>query len=144
MDKIYKPLSGNVIIQVKIPTKTESGIVLPESSRAPESFATVVAVADNITDVKVGDRVLLKNESHEIVPQKRVVILTSDIPDAELYFVQITVGTIMGVVTEEFEELAKKVYEKEMNKAKEYDQAKNVRESIIKGTPADNPFTVIE
>jgi len=43
-------------------TKTASGLYLPDSAQEKSKIAKVIAVGKNIEGVKVGDRVVYKNE----------------------------------------------------------------------------------
>ncbi len=57
-----KPLSEYVVLQAdKQPETTASGIYLTESAAEKTDIMTVVAVADDVTSVKVGDKVVCKS-----------------------------------------------------------------------------------
>jgi len=59
-----KPLSEYVVAQVeKQPTKTASGIYLPESSKEKSDLAVVCGVGSDVKEVKSGDRVVYKSYS---------------------------------------------------------------------------------
>ncbi len=58
-----QPMDEYVVVeQEKAQTKTASGIFLPESAQEKPKTATVVAVGSDVSTVKVGDRVIYKNE----------------------------------------------------------------------------------
>ena len=57
------PVAGYVVVQAEEAVKkTSSGLFLPDSAKEKPKTAKVVALGDGITDVKVGDRVIYKNE----------------------------------------------------------------------------------
>lgn len=51
-----------VVEQEKSESKTASGLYLPDSAKEKPKTAKVVAVGTAVKEVKVGDRVLYKNE----------------------------------------------------------------------------------
>lgn len=58
-----KPLAEYVVVQAEAAqTKTASGLYLPSGSTEKPKVAKVVAVGTAVKDVKVGDRVIYKNE----------------------------------------------------------------------------------
>jgi chaperonin GroES len=58
-----QPLAEYVAVQAEAAqTKTASGLYLPTGSAEKPKIAKVVAVGAGVKDVKVGDRVLYKNE----------------------------------------------------------------------------------
>lgn len=58
-----QPLAGYVVVQTEeAQTKTASGLYLPGGAAEKPKVAKVVAVGREVADVKVGDRVLYKNE----------------------------------------------------------------------------------
>jgi len=58
-----QPMDEYVVVeQEKARTKTASGILLPESAQEKPKTAKVVAVGSDVKSVKVGDRVIYKNE----------------------------------------------------------------------------------
>ncbi len=58
-----KPLAEYVVVQAEAAqTKTASGLYLPNGTAEKPKVAKVVAVGSAVKDVKVGDRVLYKNE----------------------------------------------------------------------------------
>lgn len=58
-----QPLAEYVVVQAEEPqTKTASGIYLPGGAAEKPKVAKVVAVGKEVEDVKVGDRILYKNE----------------------------------------------------------------------------------
>ncbi|HMS23296.1 MAG TPA: co-chaperone GroES [Candidatus Saccharibacteria bacterium] len=57
------PLAGYVVVQAEdAEKKTSSGLYLPDSAKEKPKTAKVVAVGEGINDVKVGQRVIYKNE----------------------------------------------------------------------------------
>ena len=63
MSAKIKPLAGYVVAQSEeAQTKTASGLFLPGGSAEKPKVAKVVEVGKDVTDVKVGDRILYKNE----------------------------------------------------------------------------------
>ncbi len=58
-----QPLAEYVVaVAEEAQTKTASGLYLPGSAAEKPKVAKVVAVGKEVTDVKVGDRILYKNE----------------------------------------------------------------------------------
>jgi chaperonin GroES len=58
-----KPLADYVVAQAEeAQTKTASGLYLPGGTAEKPKVAKVVAVGKDVDDVKVGDRILYKNE----------------------------------------------------------------------------------
>lgn len=58
-----QPLTDYVVVKKEeAESKTAGGILLPDSAREKPVFATVVAVGKDVQDVKVGDRIIYKNE----------------------------------------------------------------------------------
>lgn len=58
-----KPLADYVVAQgEEAQTKTASGLYLPGNAAEKPKVAKVVAVGSGVNDVKVGDRILYKNE----------------------------------------------------------------------------------
>ena len=51
-----------VVVGEEAATKTASGLYLPEKSADKPKIAKVVAVGQDVKDVKVGDRIVYKNE----------------------------------------------------------------------------------
>lgn len=57
------PMPDYVVVQAEeATTKTASGLYLPDSAKEKPKTAKVVAVGSNVSEVKVGDRVIYKNE----------------------------------------------------------------------------------
>lgn len=57
------PMPDYVVVQAeKAQTKTRSGLYIPESAQEKPKTARVVAVGSAVTDVKVGEQVIYKNE----------------------------------------------------------------------------------
>ncbi len=58
-----KPMPDYVVVQAEqAQTKTISGLYIPENAQEKPKTATVVAVGKKVTEVKVGDRIIYKNE----------------------------------------------------------------------------------
>lgn len=58
-----QPLAGYIVAQAEeAKTKTASGLYLPGGATEKPKVAKVVAVGKEVADVKVGDRILYKNE----------------------------------------------------------------------------------
>lgn len=58
-----QPLADYVVAQAEeAQTKTASGIYLPGGAAEKPKVAKVVAVGKGVEDIKVGDRILYKNE----------------------------------------------------------------------------------
>ncbi len=63
MSAKVKPLAEYVVVVAEeAPTKTSSGLYLPPSASEKPRVAKIVAIGTQVKDVKVGDRVLYKNE----------------------------------------------------------------------------------
>ncbi|NCU38287.1 co-chaperone GroES [Candidatus Saccharibacteria bacterium] len=59
-----QPLSTYVVAQAdKQPSKTASGIYLPESATEKSDIVTVKAVAKDVKTVKIGDKIVCKSYS---------------------------------------------------------------------------------
>lgn len=57
------PMAEYVVVQAEAASnKTASGLYLPDSAAEKPKVAKVVAVGAAIADIKVGDRVIYKNE----------------------------------------------------------------------------------
>ena len=58
-----QPLADYVVAKKEsAETKTISGIILPDSAQEKPMFAIVVAVGKGIDGIKVGDKIIYKNE----------------------------------------------------------------------------------
>lgn len=58
-----QPLAGYIVaVAEEAQTKTASGLYLPGGAAEKPKVAKVVAVGKEVSDVKVGDRILYKNE----------------------------------------------------------------------------------
>jgi chaperonin GroES len=71
-----KPLADRILIApVKLPEKTEGGILLPESARNDSAHleGEVLAVGPKVKDVKPGDHVLYSAEAGIEVGENRLV-----------------------------------------------------------------------
>lgn len=54
-----KPLGARVLVErAKVEEKTDSGIIIPDSAQEKQNKGKVVAVGNDVKDVKVGDTVL--------------------------------------------------------------------------------------
>ena len=63
MSAKVKPMADYVVVQTEEATaKTVAGLYVPPSAKEKPKIAQIVAVGSNVKDVKVGDRVLYKNE----------------------------------------------------------------------------------
>lgn len=57
------PMPEYVVVQTEAPqTKTASGIYLPDTAAEKPKSAKVVAVGADVNEVKVGDKVIYKND----------------------------------------------------------------------------------
>ena len=69
----FKPFGNNVLIEVPmIEEKTKSGIIkaksqIEEEKSQANKFLKVVAVGDTVTNINVGDMVLLNTGKHPVV-----------------------------------------------------------------------------
>lgn len=96
---MIKPLYDRVLLkEEEVEAKTESGIILPESSKEEPSTAIVVAVGDGKRDekgelipldVKVGDRVIYKK------------FATTDVKYNDEEYMIIDMDDILAIVEEE-------------------------------------------
>lgn len=58
-----QPLGEYVVVQPEqAQTKTASGLYLPDSAKEKPKTSVVVAIGSDVKDVKVGDRILFKND----------------------------------------------------------------------------------
>lgn len=58
-----QPMADYVVVQPEAAeTKTASGLYIPGGSQEKPKTATVLAVGSDVKEVKVGDRVIYKNE----------------------------------------------------------------------------------
>jgi len=68
----YKPLNKNLlVVSPTIPEKTEAGIIkskeiIAEEKKKMDMFLEVAATADDVTTVKVGDKVLVLGSQKEV------------------------------------------------------------------------------
>lgn len=57
------PMPDYIVVQAeKAAAKTKSGLYIPEAAQEKPKTATVVAVGANVSEVKVGQQVIYKNE----------------------------------------------------------------------------------
>lgn len=75
-----KPLSGYVVAQAEgAAEKTASGLYLPSNAQEKPKVAVVLAVADGVKQVKVGDRILYKSYSPvEVKVEKQDFLLVKE------------------------------------------------------------------
>lgn len=68
---MLKPLSNRVVLQLakKEEEKSAGGLLLTTSVKEQDNVATVVAVADDVTDVKVGEKVVFDTFSTTKISQ---------------------------------------------------------------------------
>lgn len=60
-EKMLRPLGKRVIIKrLEAEEKTASGIVLPSQAKEKPQMAEVIAVSNEVEDIKVGDKVVFK------------------------------------------------------------------------------------
>lgn len=58
-----KPMSDYIVVQPEeAASKTASGIFLPTGAQEKPKTAKVVAIGSDVDEVKVGDRIIYKNE----------------------------------------------------------------------------------
>jgi chaperonin GroES len=63
MSSKVQPLAGYVVARSEeAPTKTASGLFIPGNATEKPKVAKVIAVGAQVAEVKVGDRILYKNE----------------------------------------------------------------------------------
>ena len=68
MNVPVKPLKDRIVAVKEEPqTKTASGLYLPEAAKEKPAEAKVVAVGKDVTEVKVGDKIIFKEYSHTTV-----------------------------------------------------------------------------
>lgn len=64
MTSPVKPLADRVVaVREEAQTKTASGIFLPDNAKEKPVLAQIVAVGPNVTDLKVGDKIVYKEYS---------------------------------------------------------------------------------
>lgn len=81
---VFRPLKSQVLVaENKSETKSDSGIILEHANSIRESkTGTVLAIGPLVTDVKVGDKILLDWSKSTVVKlndAQRVVIKQEDI-----------------------------------------------------------------
>jgi chaperonin GroES len=58
-----QPLAEYIVVQTeKADNKTASGLYIPDNAKEKPKTAKVITVGKDVTDVKVGDKVIYKNE----------------------------------------------------------------------------------
>lgn len=63
MNMNIQPMADYIVVQAdQAQTKTASGLYIPGNAQEKPKTAKVVAVGNNVNEVKVGDRVIYKNE----------------------------------------------------------------------------------
>jgi co-chaperonin GroES (HSP10) len=80
----FKPLKSNVLVaENNSETKSDSGIILDHANSVRESkTGTVLAIGPDVTEVQVGDKILLDWSKASVVKiddAQRVVLKESDI-----------------------------------------------------------------
>jgi chaperonin GroES len=79
----FKPLGDRVLVErVEETNTTASGIIIPDSAKEKPSHAKVVAVANEVTDVKIDDTVVFgKYSGSELTLEGKdyLVLNTEDI-----------------------------------------------------------------
>ena len=56
----FKPLNKKILVQrIEEEQTTSSGIILPDSAKEESSIAIVKAVANDVEEIKVGDKIVL-------------------------------------------------------------------------------------
>lgn len=77
----YKPLNGRVLVKLdKQEEKTAGGIILAVQSQNASVYGVVEATAEDVTSVKVGDRVLLdKFSTKENVGENLAIVEEEEI-----------------------------------------------------------------
>jgi len=81
MQKI-EPVNNNIVISPikETETKTTSGIYLPDSSKESPNRGKVIAVASNVEEIKVGDIIIFKGFSNDIleINNEEYILLPAD------------------------------------------------------------------
>lgn len=82
---MLKPLGKRVVIKVaETEETTESGFVLPSSSKEKEQYGEIIAVGSDIEEVdgvKVGDKVYFKSYSGSEVEYEKESYLITELKD---------------------------------------------------------------
>ncbi len=75
---MYKPLNNYVLIRPNVKDRTALGLSIVTSERPQE--ATVIAVADKVDDVKIGDTVLVEKWAGKefVVDGEKCYFVTED------------------------------------------------------------------
>ncbi|HVX24583.1 MAG TPA: co-chaperone GroES [Candidatus Saccharimonadales bacterium] len=84
MSTPLQPLGDYLVAtQEEAETKTASGLYLPDQAQEKPKTAKVMAVGKNVTDVKVGDRIIYKNDYEtttvKIASQEYIVIYMKNV-----------------------------------------------------------------
>jgi len=76
-----QPISNIVVAeQLNSATKTPSGLYLPDSTKKKTAYATVVAVGPDVSEVKVGEKILYKMfAQHEVQDTDFILVEEPDI-----------------------------------------------------------------
>lgn len=88
---VYTPLGKQVVIEHYVESKTKKGIIIPEQYRKKNLICEVIAVGEQVTNVKTGDYVI-------VGPSCRPM----EIPFVADNHMQIFDYDIIGKVTKEF------------------------------------------
>lgn len=79
---MLKPLGKRVVIQrVEAEEKTASGIVLPNQAKEQPQLAKVIAVSQEVEDLKEGDRVVFKKYSGTEIKMSDETYVICDVED---------------------------------------------------------------
>lgn len=84
MSSPIEPLTDNVVIQLeKTSAQTKSGIYVPANAQEKSKAAVVLAVGPEVKIVKVGDRVLYKenydNDTYKLDNEEYIVVKEENI-----------------------------------------------------------------
>ena len=58
---MIKAISDKIIVEELKRTKTEGGIILPDSSGDPQAYGKVISLGEDIKNLKVGDIIVFHN-----------------------------------------------------------------------------------
>lgn len=79
---MLRPLGKRVIIKrLEAEEKTASGIVLPSQAKEKPQMAEVIAVSNEVEDVKVGDKVVFKKYVGTEVKVEGEEVMICDVAD---------------------------------------------------------------
>ena len=87
MSTPIKPLADRIVaVREKAPTKTASGLYLPDNAKEKPVMATVVAVGPDVKSVKIEDKILYKEYS------------TTEIKINEVEYLIVKEEDVLGVI----------------------------------------------